>query len=44
MYIAFIGYGWRRTFATYAEAVAYAASHGLPSAFVELNLRKRPKR
>lgn len=41
MYVAHIGPGWREYFATYAEAVERAASHGLPSVFVELNLRKR---
>jgi len=41
MYLAYIGPGWRRRFDDYAEAVAYAASYGLPSACVELNLSKR---
>ncbi|MFG3176565.1 hypothetical protein ACGFZC_16075 [[Kitasatospora] papulosa] len=41
MYIAYIGHGWRRRFDDYAEAVAYAASYGLPPVFVELDLYKR---
>lgn len=41
MYVAHIGPQWHRRFEDYAEAVEYAASYGLPSVFVELNLSKR---
>ncbi|MGW5773141.1 hypothetical protein ACWEVY_28815 [Streptomyces longwoodensis] len=40
MYVAHIGPAWHRRFSTYPEAVDYAASYGLPSVFVELNLYK----
>lgn len=44
MYVAHIGPAWHRTFNTWAEAVEYAESYGLPAAFVELNLRKGYRR
>ncbi|MFJ5882695.1 hypothetical protein [Kitasatospora cineracea] len=40
MYVAHIGPAWHRVFDDYTGAVAYAASYGLPSGFVELNLYK----
>ncbi|GHF61602.1 hypothetical protein GCM10010218_48930 [Streptomyces mashuensis] len=40
MYVAHIGPAWHKRFGTYRQAVDYAASYGLPSVFVELNLWK----
>lgn len=40
MYVAHIGPHWHKRFDRYMDAVMYAANHGLPSVFVELNLSK----
>jgi hypothetical protein len=40
MYVAHIGPSWHQRFRHYADAVEYAARHGMGPAFVELNLSK----